>query len=130
MTIEFNGTVYFTRKELESKGDGMYILSPGFAENLLALRLAWGRPMNVTSGCRSTVHNANEGGSINSWHICDHPDRDGSCAVDIWIPDSAEKMEFMKLASMLGWSVGIPSAGFIHIDRRADYGSEQLVFGY
>jgi len=31
---------------------------------------------------------------------------------------------------MLGWSVGIPSAGFIHIDRRADYGSEQLVFGY
>lgn len=130
MTIEFNGTVYFSEQELNCNGSGMYRLAPGFAEKLLALRLAWGKPMKITSACRSTEYNKQVGGSPNSWHICDHPDRDGSCAVDVWIQDSAEKMKFMQLAAYLGFSVGVPKSNFIHIDRRSDYGEKQLVFGY
>lgn len=125
--IEFNGKVYFSQQELACKGSGMLLLAAGFAEQLLALRLAYGKPMPCTSVCRSSAHNTKVGGAPNSYHICDT--LRGCAAADIAITDSQERARFIALALELGWSIGVHKS-FVHIDRRVDHGAKQLMFLY
>lgn len=128
--ISFNGRVYFTESELRCKKTHVVKLGDGFAEQLLALRLVWNKPMHVTSACRSSEHNADVGGATRSYHIYDD-DRGGCRAIDLAVAPGDRKA-LTQLALSMGWAVGIPSnsRGFIHLDRRIDVGEEPNVFGY
>lgn len=126
--IEFNGKVYFTFNELKCKGSGVVRMAEGFPEHLLALRIAWGRPMSPTSASRSTAHNAKVGGGEYSYHIYDD-ERGGSSAIDIRINNAKDRADLISLALDLGWSVGVHGV-FVHLDRRDMFGEEQLVFPY
>jgi hypothetical protein len=126
--IQKNGKVLFTTDELKCKGSGMYKLLPGFADALADLRIAFDRPMNPISGCRSTLHNKASKGAKDSFHICDN-DRGGSCAVDIATPSAAYRTDLVKLALSMNWSVGI-KASMVHLDRRDLLGHPQVIFVY
>ena len=128
MNIEFNGKVYFTEEELKCKGSGKLILAPGFAEALLAIRIAWGRPLHPTSVCRSREYNRKIGSTDGSWHVCDD-NRGGARAIDIRMINAEDRKAFVELALAMGWSVGINKT-FVHIDRRVDAGEKQLMFTY
>ena len=127
--IVHGNQILFSEAELRCKGSGMLLLAPRFEEKLKDLRLAWNRPMALTSACRSTAHNKAEGGKPNSYHICDSGR--GCCAVDVRIREAPERAQFIALALNAGWSVGVHRS-FIHIDRRSDYEpfSKQILFLY
>lgn len=97
----------------------------GFLEKLIELRIAFGQPMNINSGCRCPEHNSAVGGVKRSFHLFDSAHTNGipaACAVDvrIWGWSAAKRENFLKLARARGWSVGVAKS-FIHIDRRTDY---------
>lgn len=137
--ISHNGKTYFTRSELACRHCGIAILAPGFADDLLELRLAFGEPMTVNSACRCKAHNdrpakqGGAGGHPRSLHVCDKPHHptEGCCAVDIGSRDPGYRARLVKAALNLGWSVGF-NAGFIHLDRGAEYGvrPEPQIFLY
>ena len=111
----------FSRDELKCKGSGLLILAPGFGQALQGLRDAYGRPMTITSCCRSRSHNASVGGHRHSLHVCDyphHPTR-GTCAIDVVVDD---REALIQLAWDRGWSVGLHSR-FVHLDLRTEYAS-------
>lgn len=121
------GRLYFTEQELKCRGSGGLILMSGFAEALLALRLAYGKPMIIRSCCRSTEHNRKEGGAPSSYHIYDTGR--GCCALDVATKTSAERAALAKLALNNGWSVGV-SRTFLHLDLRTRLGKDQIIFLY
>ena len=127
--ISKDGRVYFTENELKCKGSGKLILADGFAEKLLELRLKWNKPMTPTSVCRSKEYNKKLVVSSKSQHICDD-ERNGCFAIDIISSDANERVQLVKLAFELGWSVGISNKGFIHLDMRTLRGDPQVIFGY
>ena len=133
MNLEKNGKVYFTEQELKCKGSGLLILAPGFADKLIELRIAFGRPMVVNSCCRSFQHNKNVKGNERSLHVCDKPywPTGGTCAIDIGTTDPIYRAQLTKLALEKGWSVGF-NAAFLHLDRRVDFGisTDPIVFLY
>lgn len=124
---------YFTDDELQCPGSGIIWLADGFAEKLVELREAWGKPMHVNSCCRSLKHNTAIGGHPNSAHVYDHPDRSftGTYAIDIRCIDSANRADLVQLALSKGWCIGINKT-FLHLDRRLDYlpGYQQVIFLY
>lgn len=122
---------HFTHKELQSPDTHTVKIPDGFGDDLDALREAWGKPMKINSGCRSTQHNKMVGGKDGSYHIYDNPARPaGACAVDVSMFDSAERGSFVALAWSLGWSCGIAKT-FIHVDQRTKYyGTRQVMFLY
>ena len=69
------------------------------------------------------------GGASKSQHICDD-ERNGCFAIDIISSDANERVQLVKLAFELGWSVGISNKGFIHLDMRTLRGDPQVIFGY
>lgn len=125
------GRVLFSHAELACRASGVVKLHPGFAEALALLRMSLGRPMTVTSCCRSAAHNAAVGGHPASLHVYDRPHNGakGSCAIDIARGAPAFNVELADLALKQGWSVGVAKR-FIHLDRRRDIGLPQNVFGY
>lgn len=127
--IVHNGRTYFSESELRCKGTGKLILADGFADGLLELRLKWDKPMTVTSACRGIEHNDKVGGAANSFHICDDS-RGGTLAIDIVSLDANERIKLVQLAFDLGWSVGIPNRGFVHLDLRTLRGEPAVIFGY
>lgn len=127
------GGLLFSHAELACKATGVVQLAPGFTEHLKALRLAWARPMIVTSCCRSAEHNAAVKGHPRSLHVYDTPHwpTGGTCAIDFKIADAYVAMELALCAADLGWSVGVPKGGFIHLDRRELGGLKpSALFGY
>jgi hypothetical protein len=123
---------YFTGEELACRSSGGLLLADGFAEKLLTLRTKFGKPMPVTSCCRSSEYNRKISGAPDSFHIYDQPRRGfiGTCAIDISIQNPTDKGDLMSLAWQLGWSIGVHK-NFIHLDRRSDYTElKQTVFGY
>ena len=120
---------YFTDDELKCKSTGVLKLAPGFLNRLNELREAWGRPMIVNSCCRSAEYNRQVDGKPDSWHIYDHSDRDGTCAIDIKMIDSEKRGLLVSLAWEKGWTVGVAKT-FLHLDRRVDFGRRQVMFLY
>lgn len=125
--------VLFTHAELCDRASGGGKLAPGFALALAMLRISLGKPMRVTSCCRTMKRNNVIGGHPHSLHIHDaprgHPQIDGCAAIDIHTPDPQYARFLTVLALSTLWSVGV-SKTFIHLDRRADFGLPQGVFGY
>lgn len=133
--IRHGTRVLFSRQELACRGTGIVILAPGFADRLLELRLAFDRPMILTSACRAKSHNdrpRSQGGAQGhprSLHVSDFPHHQtgGCCAVDVStsLPDGRPRPggyreALARLAVSMGWSVGYGST-FLHLDRRVDY---------
>ena len=98
---------------------------------LVNLRLAYGKPMVVTSCCRSAAHNLKVGGHSRSLHVYDDPfyDLAGSAAIDIAVTNAAHTWQLVRLAILDGWSVGVATWG-VHLDRRDFAGKSPGVFGY
>ena len=127
-----SGRVLFYRNELACPATGAIRLHPGFADDLLMLRLAFGRPMKANSVCRSAAYNPTIGGHPRSLHIyddCAHGAQ-GALAIDVRRADvPAHDIELVILALQTGWSVG-QAKTFIHLDRRGVLGLPQRTFGY
>lgn len=112
-------------------------LAPGFGEQLESLRLAYGKPMHVTSACRSQAHlehllRQGYPASRNSFHLMDNPkyDTGGCCAVDIALTDAKERGILLHLALGWGWTVGVAKT-YLHLDRRIDHTTlPQIVYVY
>lgn len=124
--------ILFSHAELACKATGAVKLAPGFAHKLAMLRMTFGKPMIVTSCCRSAEHNRRVGGHPRSLHVYDEPHwpTGGTCAIDIRVPNGTYAGELAFLAWQQGWSYGVPKGGFIHLDRRDIVGLPQAVFGY
>lgn len=132
--MRFNSR-FFSENELKCKGSGLFIMHPGMDEELDKLRTLFGRPLFVTSGCRSLEHNREIGGHPRSLHICDVPQlpgQRGCLAVDFRVQNGTEAYLLVSCAISLGWSVGVPnlSRGFIHLDKRSLIGLPNQIFGY
>lgn len=124
---------FFEASELACQGTGALLLDVHLAVHLPYLRLKWGRPLSLTSACRSPEHNLSEGGHPRSLHLTDNPvhPTNGCAAVDVYWESwrEADQLAFAKLAWSLGWAVGLHDT-FCHIDRRVDFGLKQRVYLY
>lgn len=119
---------HFSVSELACPTTGEIVLENGFIDELEALRAAYGKPMAVTSGCRSSEHNAwlRERGysaSPNSLHLMQN-NKYGThtCAVDIKRPDGRSLHTLLAAATGAGWTIGLAST-FVHLDMRGKYTS-------
>lgn len=123
----------FPASELACKGTGLVLLDVRFAVALPALRLKWGKPLTLTSCCRTPEHNAKVKGHPRSLHLTApfHAGANGTMAADIdWSSWTIqEKREFVTLAASFGWSVG-RALSFVHVDRRADIGLVRTDYNY
>ena len=127
---------YFTEEELQCPSGKVVKLADGFGEKLDELRETLGKPMALTSACRTSSHinwllERGYPASTNSFHLIDNPKYGtDTCAVDVAIPDSAYRKDIIKLALEEGWTVGVAKT-FVHIDRRSDYTDlPQIVYVY
>lgn len=77
------------------------------------IRLALGRPLKVTSGCRCGPWNSLQNGSINSYHL---PKNDFK-AVDLDIKNSHERRVALEIALEMGATIGL-NKKFMHFDFR------------
>ena len=88
---------YFTPKELWCPSTEIVKLADGFGENLDSLREKFGKPMTLTSACRTSAHinwllERGYPASENSFHLIDNPKYGtDTCAVDVSIPDCVSK---------------------------------------
>lgn len=103
----------FTPAELASPDTGEALMDERTMDMLQALRIAWGRPMAISSGYRTAAHNARVGGRDGSMHLLGK-------AVDIFAL-AAEQPRLISLALTIGFrGFGIyPERGFVHIDSRS-----------
>ncbi|MDP6343564.1 MAG: D-Ala-D-Ala carboxypeptidase family metallohydrolase [Alphaproteobacteria bacterium] len=122
---------HFSRNELACPTTGEVRLQPGFGEALEDLRAAHGRPMRITSACRSGAHNRRIRGHERSLHLIGNPVHGtDSCAVDVAIGDGGERLRLLTAALRGGWSVGVASS-FLHLDLRVRYTAlPQVVYHY
>ncbi len=123
--------ILFTHEELQCPETKEVVLHPGFGEALAKLRQTFGRPMIVNSCCRSAAHNEGIGGHIRSLHVYDKPHHQalGTLALDVKRQDGLYAYQLVRLATEIGWSVGVART-FIHLDRRTMVGMLPNVFGY
>ena len=121
----------FTHEELMDPETGEVRLAEGFAGALARLRLAYAKPMRVTSCCRSASHNIRVGGHPHSLHVYDEPWHPlaGAAAIDIAVTNAADAWQLVRHALLEGWSIGVASWG-VHLDRRDFAGKPPGVFGY
>ena len=111
------GKILFSDKELACRHCGKLVLAPGFAEKLKELRLEFGLPMTLSSCCRCSEHNRQEGGNAGSFHLTENIKWK---AIDVVRRGAEYDRKLLSTALKLGWSIGIAKA-FIHLDRRSDY---------
>jgi hypothetical protein len=123
---------HFTESELACPLTGEIRLADGFGEALEALRVAFDKPMPLSSACRSQAHNAALPGHPHSLHMIDNPHwaTGGCCAVDVAISNTQMRALLVQKALEKQWSVGVAS-NFIHLDLRGRYlGLPQVLFHY
>jgi len=123
----------FTVEEMACKKTGGYAFHPEFAKRLQILRFNFAEPMHPTSCCRSEGYNSSLGNSSpNSLHIYDNPKRGalGTCAVDLYEPDSQRRAKLLLEALKLGFSFYYinKNPNSIHIDLRASLGEDQVAW--
>jgi len=128
---------YFSHEELACPATGKVVLHFDFADSLQLLREQYGKPIYLTSCCRSKAYNERIGGHPRSLHVYDDPhwtdgDIKATLAIDISLPeDEGHRHELAHLAGKLGFSIGINVAsGFFHLDRRDLVGLPQTIFYY
>ena len=126
-----DGRVLFSAEELADPDTSRVKLAPGFAPALRDLRIDYGRPMVVTSCCRSAAYNEHIGGNPRSLHVWDDPHHDtgGTAAIDITMTDATERRRLVACAITRGWSVGVAQT-FLHLDRRDIAGLPAALFTY
>lgn len=137
---------YFSPRELGTRTTPQIIqIAPpmpdigykGLGYRLDDLREAWGRPLHVTSCCRSKEYNARIGGNKRSFHVFDFDESDEHLFTDrpmhhyALAADIAETSEeFRNLAWAMSFSIGLGNT-FTHIDDRFPiYGMMQTRFKY
>jgi hypothetical protein len=125
----------FSPSELACRGSGKLIIPESFLDELQKLREAIGKPMHITSGCRSLEYNDSVGGKRGSFHVCDADvlsrRQDGCLAVDVAATDGPYRGELFATAWRRGWTVGWNATrGFLHLDRRTTLGWRQTSFDY
>lgn len=91
---------------------GALVADTAFLDRLQALRVAFARPLPVTSAYRTPAHNARIGGSEKSFHVLGR-------AVDLAITGGA-RVELTALARQLGFGGFGWYQSFIHIDDRGE----------
>lgn len=127
-------TPHFSAAELQCKcGCGLAQFQHGFLDHLELLRLAYGRPMQITSACRCAAHNAKVSpqAPLRSLHIGNketRPGHNGALAVDVAL-FGMDKGDLFAVAWRQGWSIGW-NKNFLHLDRRVDIGMPQVTFEY
>lgn len=123
---------YFTLSELGATSEDDF--HPGFLQSFDDLRHHINSSFYVTSCARSRVHNSKVGGTNKSFHIFDEPQHKGlkGCmAADVAMKTPSFRVEVVKTALLMGWSVGLNfKKQFIHLDRRGDVGQKQTIFSY
>lgn len=116
-------TKNFTYEELKCPTTGEAKFEGDTLDRLQMLRDTLGKPMVITSGARTTVHNEwlqSRGypASPNSFHLINNPKYSTDCcAFDVSITSGVDRSKLVKLALDQGWSVGAAKT-FIHIDLR------------
>lgn len=103
----------FTVAEFASKdGSRVVIINPLLPEYLQKARDHFGKPLIITSGYRTTAHNANVGGVSNSQHVFGN-------AADVYIPGVSVLELYNYLCEIAGNSCGIGIYDtFVHFDVR------------
>lgn len=134
--------------ELADRADDFAEFHTNFLNHLSMLRLTFGKPLNVSSCCRTPQHNEDVGGHIRSLHLTVNPvhETTGSMAIDFnvsgWSNDEIDQL--IIVGRKLGWSIGhgyemsgyggayssAEARSFIHMDRRIDIGLKQTDFYY
>lgn len=102
-------TEYFTDAELSCRCGCGAMPRQASVDRLYALRIAYGKPIRISSGARCQTHNTTIGGAQESYHIAGQ-------AFDIRVPN-ADEGRVISLAMQLGFTgVGIWGDGRVHID--------------
>ncbi|HYE48578.1 MAG TPA: D-Ala-D-Ala carboxypeptidase family metallohydrolase [Azospirillaceae bacterium] len=113
--LDFSAWPNFSRAELACRGSGECRMDPGFMGRLQNLRVAFGKPLRVTSGYRSPAHNAAVSGTGEAG-----PHTTGR-AVDIAI-GGPDVWRLVQLAQDWGFTgIGLRQAGpmegrYVHLD--------------
>lgn len=101
----------FNLREFECKdGSHQVVLHRLLLERLQVLRDALGRPVIINSGYRNINHNAEVGGSPNSYHL-------KGMAADIRVPDLSPN-DVADAARAAGFNGVIVYNTFVHVDIR------------
>lgn len=105
---------YFKASEFVCRETGKEGIKPEFMDRLLALRLAWNKPMTINSGYRSPEHSREKKKARPGPHTT-------GLACDVAIAPGADVWDFVRLAMEHGFTgigvsqkAGLPR--FIHID--------------
>lgn len=103
---------YFTSEEMACRHTGLEKMDPEFMELLTDLRVAYAKPMRVTSAYRHPTHPAEAKKSVSGAHSTGK-------AVDIAV-DRGDAWELVHLAMAMGFQgIGVQQKGsgrFIHLD--------------
>ena len=113
---------HFSRKELQCKYSGQCEMNPDFLARVEELRIAFGKPLRVSSGYRSADHPVKrvktERGKSTGYHTRGE-------ALDFLV-HGEDAHRLLKLAIDLGFKgIGISQKGhfnsrFIHLDHRSE----------
>ena len=107
-------TANFVVKEFASKdGSRVVIINPKLPEYLQKARDHFGKPMIITSGYRTTAHNAKVGGVSNSQHVFGN-------AADVYIHGVSVTDLYNYFCDIAGNGCGIGIYDtFVHFDVRS-----------
>lgn len=104
-------TRHFSRAEMQCPRTQRCMMRPEFMEALEKVRVAYGKPMVITSGFRSAEHNKHVGGAPFSQHLFGN-------AVDISITNASDRFLLVREAIRHGFTGIETSSKHVHLDLR------------
>ena len=123
----------FTEAEAADPLTGKIIMEPEHLEDTQSLRNMYGKPLIVTSWCRSEEYlrdliNRGYAASPNSFHLMKNKKHGTkTCALDVARPNGQDLARLIELALTTNWSIGLAKT-FIHLDQRAKYANLPQTF--